>query len=192
MADIYEKNLIEGAKKGKEQDFEALVLMYQDTAYNVAYKYFQNHEDALDATQESFIKVFKNIKKFRQESSFKTWLYRIVMNTCNDIFRSRKATAYTESIFKEGEEGEYIVQLEDKDKGPLERIISHEESSRLMKSLYKLPKEQKEILILRDMEDLSYEEIGFILSINLGTVKSRINRARLKLREVYIEDGGTL
>ena len=192
MAEKDEKSLIQGAVKGEEQDFEALVLMYQNTAYNIAYKYFQNHHDALDATQESFIKVFKNIKKFRQESSFKTWLYRIVMNTCNDILRSRKSRINPESIFKEGEEGEYIVQIEDKDKGPLEKIISGEESSGIMKSLYKLPKEQKEILILRDIEDLSYEEIGFILSLNPGTVKSRINRARLKLREVYMGDGGTL
>lgn len=186
-----ENALIEGAKKGGEEEFEALVLMYQDICYNISYKYFLNHEDALDATQDAFIKVYKNIKKFRGDSSFKTWLFRIVMNSCKDISRKRKSRIQPESIFKEGEEGEFTLEIEDKALSPLDTVIKGEESGKLMKSLNKLHEDHKEILILRDINDLSYEEIGSILSLNEGTVKSRINRARLKLREVYLEEEGT-
>jgi len=178
---------IEKAKQVSESDFEALILSCQGKAYSMAYRYFNNPEDAMDALQESFLKIYRSLHTFKGESSFQTWVYRIVANTCCDMLRKKKARISTESFIKYDGEEEYTLDVVDQEKGPEEWLEQQEMTKYLMVCLEKLPLEQKEIIILRDIQGFSYEEISEILSIHVGTVKSRISRSRLKLREIYLK-----
>lgn len=182
-----EKLLIEGALKGNESDFETLILSCSDRAYSLAYRYLNNHDDAMDAVQESFIKIYRYLRNFKGDSSFQTWVYRIVANTCKDFFRKKKSRINPESLFKGFGDDEYELNIADEGKGPLDTLLEKEDSKAILEALNELPEDQKEILTLRDIEDFSYEEISEILSLSLGTVKSRISRARLKLKEVYLK-----
>ncbi|MFA7661598.1 MAG: sigma-70 family RNA polymerase sigma factor [Anaerovoracaceae bacterium] len=181
--------LIEKARMGSESDFEALILSCQGKAYSMAYRYFNNPEDAMDALQESFLKIYRSLGTFKGESSFQTWVYRIVANTCCDMLRKKKARITTESLVKMDGEDEYTLEIMDESMGPEERAIHQEMTGYILHCLEKLPLEQKEIIVLRDIQGFSYEDIAEILNINPGTVKSRISRARVKLREIYVGGG---
>ena len=181
--------LIEKARMGSESDFEALILSCQGKAYSMAYRYFNNPEDAMDALQESFLKIYRSLGTFKGESSFQTWVYRIVANTCCDMLRKKKARITTESLVKMDGEDEYTLEIMDESMGPEERAIHQEMTGYILHCLEKLPLEQKEIIVLRDIQGFSYEDIAEILKINPGTVKSRISRARMKLREIYVGGG---
>lgn len=181
--------LIEKARMGSESDFEALILSCQGKAYSMAYRYFNNPEDAMDALQESFLKIYRSLGTFKGESSFQTWVYRIVANTCCDMLRKKKARITTESLVKMDGEDEYTLEIMDESMGPEERAIHQELTGYILHYLEKLPLEQKEIIVLRDIQGFSYEDIAEILHINPGTVKSRISRARMKLREIYVGGG---
>lgn len=183
-----ELELIERASNGSESDFETLILSCKGKAYNIAYRYLNNEEDALDALQESFVKVYKYLRMFKGESSFSTWVYRIVANTCCDILRKQKARLQTESIFRTDGDSEYMVEVRDDGKGPEDLLLDQERNLFIIDCLEKLPVDQKEIIILRDIQGFSYEEIADILVASMGTVKSRLSRARLKLREIYLEN----
>lgn len=183
---IEEARLIKNAQSGSESDFETLILSCQGKAYSIAYRYLNNQEDAMDALQETFIKAYKSIGAFKGNSSFQTWIYRIVVNTCYDILRKKKSRIQADSLYKNQGEEEYIIELADHSKGPEELLIEKEEKTNILNYLEKLPIDQKEIIVLRDLEGFSYEEISGVLSITLGTVKSRISRARLALREIYM------
>lgn len=183
-----EKLLIEKAKKGDEGSFETLILSCKGRAYNIALRYMRNEEDAMDALQESFIKIFRHLNKFNEESRFDTWVYRIVVNTCTDLLR-KNAYKKTEEHFyyQDDEEKESILHLADSDPTPEETIIKKENSTYIMECLEKLGQEHKEVLILRDMQGFSYDEISQVMECSVGTIKSRLNRARIKLREIYTE-----
>ncbi|MDX9887845.1 MAG: sigma-70 family RNA polymerase sigma factor [Anaerovoracaceae bacterium] len=184
---LEEARIIKRAKNGSESDFETLILSCQGKAYSIAYRYLNNQEDAMDALQESFIKAYRSLATFKGNSSFQTWIYRIVVNTCYDMLRKKKSRIQAESLYKSDGDEEYMIELPDQDKGPEELALDREESRDIFRVLEMLPLDQKEIILLRDVEGYSYEEIVDILSITMGTVKSRISRARLRLRELYLE-----
>ena len=184
---IEEARIIKNAQNGSESDFETLILSCQRKAYSIAYRYLNNQEDAMDALQESFIKAYRSLGTFKGNSSFQTWIYRIVVNTCYDMLRKRKSRIQAVSLYKNEGDDEYMIEVPDDDKGPEDIIIAQEENADIFKCLEKLPLDHKEITLLRDVEGFSYEEIVDILSITMGTVKSRISRARLRLRELYLE-----
>ncbi len=186
----YEKILLAKARKGDVDAFEMLIKGHEKKAFNIAYRFLKNPEDAEDITQEAFIRAFNNIKKFKGQSSFSTWLYRIITNTCIDFVRTRQ-NKLTESIDKSvqynGDEMELQIPT---DKNNPETILEQNEITGLMqKMLNKLPDDQKLALILRDIQGFSYDEISQITDVSLGTVKSRINRARLALKELILEKG---
>jgi len=184
--DEIQLRLIEKAKKGDEESFETLILSCKGKAYSIAYRYLRNEEDAMDALQESFIKIFRGLKGFNGESQFDTWVYRIVVNTCNDFIRKQKSRPQTEELFRNQEsDEEYEIQIADSRDNPEERLEQKELGQYIMECLEKLKEEYREILILRDINGFSYEEISKILNCNEGTVKSRISRARQKLKEIY-------
>jgi RNA polymerase sigma-70 factor (ECF subfamily) len=185
---LEEARIIKRAKNGSESDFETLILSCQGKAYSIAYRYLNNQEDAMDALQESFIKAYRSLATFKGNSSFQTWIYRIVVNTCYDILRKKKSRIQADSLYKTDGDDEYMIEVPDQDKGPEDLAIDQEESRDIFRVLEMLPLDQKEIILLRDVEGYSYEEIVDILSINMGTVKSRISRARLRLRELYLEN----
>lgn len=182
-----EQILINKAKAGDETSFELLIQNCKTKAYNTALGYLKNQDDAMDALQESFIKVFRHLDKFKGDSRFDTWVYRIVVNTCNDMLKKNKNQKNNTSLYYSDEEGETIIDIPDTSKTPSEVLDSKLTSAYIVECLYKIPHEHREIIILRDIQGFSYEEISEILGCTMGTVKSRINRARSKLKQKVLE-----
>ena len=145
-----------------------------------------NHDDAYDISQEVFIRVFKSIKKFKGQSSFSTWLYRITTNACLDELRKRKNNKNIISIDQEIqlEDGEVFRQIEDD--GPTPELVAERNELReiIKEAISKLSDEHKEVIVLRDIQGFSYDDIAEIIKCPQGTVKSRINRARRMLKEI--------
>ncbi|MCL2436959.1 MAG: RNA polymerase sigma factor [Clostridiales bacterium] len=188
MGDIdqTEKELIQKAKQGDQDSFEALILSCKEKAYNIALRYMQNEEDALDAVQESFIKIFRHLPKFNEQSRFDTWVYRIVVNACNDMLRKSKKMKVIDTVYKNEEDEDIAFEIADKAPGPDGLLEKKEESEYIVQCLDKLSTEYKEVLILRDLNGFSYDEIASILDCSIGTVKSKISRARQKFKDIYL------
>ena len=181
----FEKELIKKAIRGDEVSFETLIFSCKGKAYSIAFRYLRNQEDAMDVLQESFIKIYRHLNKFNFESSFDTWVYRIVINACNDHLKKAKGRPPVENYYNEHEPN-YQKSIADKALQPDEKLIEKEEAAYILECLDKLQLEQKEILILRDIQEFSYDEISELLKINIGTVKSRISRARENLKRIYL------
>ncbi len=180
--------LIKRSQKGDIDSFEQLISDNSKLAYNIALKMLKNKEDAEDVSQEALIKVYKNIDRFNMNSSFKTWMYRIVVNTCLDHMRKNKNTVVSIDKPIKTEHNEFQVEIEDKRPSP-EEIFERKETQKLViEALNQLDDNFKSAIILRDINDFSYEEIADILTCSLGTVKSRISRGRQKLREIIEKD----
>ena len=183
MADSSEMiMLIKKAQRGDSNAFGELIEAYEKFVFNVACRMFLNPEDAADIAQEALIKAYKNIDKFDFNSSFSTWLYRITTNTCIDEMRKRKGKE-TYSIDEEDEESGLSIQIKDTSPDAAETVIQQETVSEVRRAIDKLSDEHKAVIILRDIQDLSYEEVADTLGINVGTVKSRLSRARDALRK---------
>jgi RNA polymerase sigma-70 factor (ECF subfamily) len=174
---VGQEELLERAKAGEVEAFEILTSEHQKYIYNVILKIVFDKEEALDLTQETLLKAYLNIKKFKGNSSFRTWLYRIAINCAIDYLRKRNVER---SNFRKIEEFENEV----KDFETPEEVVDKKLTAEIvMKEINKLPLDYKVVLILRDIEGLNYEEISKIMNLNLGTVKSRLWRARNLLKE---------
>ena len=175
--------------EGNTNAFEELVLEYEKKVYNVALRILGNSEDAADMTQEAFIKAFNSLSGFRGDSKFSVWLTRIVSNLCLDFLRSRSRRP-TVSLSVEDDEGDDVqLDIADVSQSPellLERSLTRESVRRGLKAQ---PEDYREILLLREIQGLSYDEIADALNIEVGTVKSRIFRGRKKLCDYLIKDG---
>ena len=175
--------------QGDVNAFEKLVTEYEKAVYAIAQRMTGNPEDSADMTQETFIKAYNSLGSFRGDSKFSVWLYRIANNVCLDFLRSRSRKP-TVSLSVEDDEGEETqLDVADESQSPellLERGLTRDAVRR---GLDTLPPDYKQILLLREIQGLSYEEIASALGIDLGTVKSRIFRARKKLCTFLIEDG---
>ncbi len=178
---IDEESLIARAQKGDVSAYNRLVLHYQDAVYNVAYRIMRDPASADDATQEAFISAYKAIRQFRG-GSFKSWLLRIVTNSCYDELRRRKRRPQS-SLDEITEEVESPAFLADDNHTPEEVRQQVELVGAVQRCLDDLPDDQRVAAVLCDVEGREYQEIAEILSISLGTVKSRISRARSKLRD---------
>lgn len=174
---------------GETEAFELLVLEYQKNVYNVALRITGNAEDAADMAQEAFIKAFNSIYSFKGDSRFSVWLYRIVSNVCVDFLRSR-ARRPASSLSTENEEGESVeLEIADESLSPEKLLETKLSCEAVRRGLDSLPVDYRQILLLREIQGLSYDEIAQILDIEIGTVKSRIFRARKKLCAYLIKDG---
>lgn len=184
--------LLKLAKDGNISAFEKLIYQHQKSVYNMAFSMLGNREDAYDAAQEVFIRVFKSLPGFREQASFSTWVYRITKNVCLDEIRKNKKRN-TVSIDRETDYGDGPVKMQIEDSGPTpdESAERNELVKKVQEGIAKLPEQHRLIIIMRDIQNLSYEEIAGILKCPEGTVKSRINRARTALREI-IENGKEL
>jgi RNA polymerase sigma-70 factor (ECF subfamily) len=186
-----EPALIQAARKGDLDAFNTLVLAYQHQVYNLAYRIMSEEAAAADATQEAFISAYKHLKSFRG-GSFKSWLLRIVTNACYDDLRRRKrrpATSLDE--LADGEDGEAEFDVPAPDDGPETIAQRHELTELIQLGITTLPDDQRIVLVLSDIQGMSYEEIATTTNSNLGTVKSRLSRARAKLRD-YLQGRGEL
>lgn len=181
-----EKELLEKAKKGDVGSFETLIESSKKRAFNIAFHLLRNEEDAKDALQESFIKIFKSINSFKGESSFNTWVYRIVSNTCSDMLRKNNKYQYTDNVYIDKDNEEQIVEIKDLSLNPEEMAQRKERLHYILNCLDRLSHEHREVIILRDIRGFSYEEISQILRCSDGTVKSRINRARNNLKQMML------
>lgn len=191
MATERETELVQKSKKGDVSAFEELIADYRKKVLNHAYRMLGNAEDAEDAAQEIFIRVFRSISHFNEESTFSTWLYKICSNVCLDVLRKRKRqnTAGTVSIQQYSSENEeYELPIEDKAPTPYESAQKSEAVRVLEKALEQLGEEQRNVIVMRDINDLPYEQIAEAMNCSLGTVKSRINRSRLALRKLLEKD----
>lgn len=178
------KILIAKAKQGDMAAFEELILQHEKIVYNVALRMMNHSEDAKDISQEVFIKAYRNIANFDERSTFSTWIYRITVNTCIDEMRKRKGK-HNLSLDNEleDEEGTWKQEVADKGDTPEESLIRKEEKSEILMALEGISEDYKNVFLLRDIQGLSYEEIAEITGLALGTVKSRISRARSHLKE---------
>lgn len=184
-----EEKIIARVLGGDTDAFEALVTEYEKNVYHLALKMTGNTEDAADLSQEAFIKAFHSLSSFRGDSKFSVWLYRIVSNVCLDFLR-RRSRRQTVSLSMEDEDGEE-AQLDIPDERQAPELLLEKSMTReaVRRGLAQLPPEPRQILLLREIQGLSYEEIASVLGIESGTVKSRIFRARKKLCAFLLADG---
>lgn len=183
---IDETRLIKKAKAGSLEAFEQLILQYEKRIYNYCYRMTNNQEDAEDLAQEVFIKVYKSLHSFKGSSQFSTWIYRIAYNTCVDKFRKEKMVLVS---LTQNDEEDKDMDLPSHEPLPEDQIVSREQYQALRECISTLKPEYKTAVILRDIQNYTYEEIADILNIPLGTVKSHISRGRAALRDALVARG---
>ena len=175
---------IDRFKNGDSSAFEVIVLKYQDKIYNLCRHMLGNANDAEDRVQDVFLKAYQALSKFQPKASLYTWLYRIATNTCIDY----KKKPNFESLFGDSGEGEKLVHDRASDAPSPEKLYQSKQINQaLQESLGKLSPKLRAIIILKEIEELSYEEIADTLEISMGTVKSRIARAREELQKLMIK-----
>lgn len=181
-----EHTLIRRSQNGDKSAFGELIELYQGFVYNTAFYMVKNSDDAFDLTQDTFFKAYKSISAFRFECKFSTWLYRICQNCARDFFRKQKKRQNDISLCDYDKEGD-LVERDIADPSPAqdpEDSLLQKERARIVRdAILSLPREYREIIVLRDIEGYSYEDIAAALGTRLGTVKSRLFRAREKLKE---------
>jgi RNA polymerase sigma-70 factor (ECF subfamily) len=173
--------LVERVRGGDVAAFEPLVVKYRQRVYRLAYNVLRNQEDAWDVAQESFIKAYKALPSFRGQSAFYTWLFRIVMNVAHDKARQRGAAGRAFGTERVTEE-EWERAMPDPGEEPDTAAARAEQRSRITQALETLPEHHRAIIMLSDLEGLSYREIADVLNIPMGTVMSRLHNARKRLR----------
>ncbi len=182
MDDTEIRKYIERAIEGDEDSFAALISFVQNKAYAIAYRYMKNDADARDAMQEAFIKMYLNLGSFGYRSKFETWFYRILINCCLDALRKRRFDGDIDESF----------DIADESPGAPEQLILKERQEALRRAIDSLSEDHRSIIILRELEGLSYEEIAQSLEIQPGTVKSRLSRAKENLKKILLEQNSEM
>ncbi len=180
------------AQKKDLAAFEQLVLLYQDRVFALARRLAGNPPDAEDLAQEVFVRAYRGIHTFRGESDFGTWLHRITVNLW--LNSRRKASVAVVSLDEPlaTQDGELRREVPTLDGEPESMLLERELGELMQRALDTLPKEQQAVLVLRELEDYTYEEMAAILNCSLGTVRSRLSRARLGLRKAVSRRAGEL
>lgn len=177
---INDDDLIEKSKAGDLNAFEALIARYEKKVYTIAFRFMGNQDDAKDLAQEAFIRVYKSLNNFRGESSFLTWLYHIISNLCKDELRKQqKKKTISLEIVRETKKNSPTASVN----LPEENYIRKEKQQALQEVINTLPIDYKWIIIMREFQQFSYEEIAAQIGCSIGTVKSRLNRGRQLLRD---------
>lgn len=190
--DLTDEALLEKFRQTKDKSyFRPLVSRYQNRLYNAALKILGSSEEAEDVVQDTFMKVHENMDKYRQHASFSSWVFRIANNLCMDTLRKRRRKFRLFLLFDPQAEKEEdhidhnkVTQIADDGIGPEERLDLREEGEVVLSSLQQLPRLQRTVLVLRDVEGFSYEEIAEIIGVSVGTVRSRLYYARTKMKEI--------
>ena len=172
-----DESLIALFLKGDRKAFDALVMRHMDMVFNLCYNITGDYDEANDSAQDVFISVYKNLVRFKGRSAFSTWLYRIAINTC----RNRLSSAYKKrTLFMGDESGNFCCDLHG---DPAYMLEKEERVTAVRDAISRLPADERILIVLRDIEGRSYEEISAITDLKEGTVKSRISRGRHRLRE---------
>ncbi len=180
-----EQELVRMAAQGDQEAFASLVRQYENKVYHLALRMCGNREDALDVAQEAFLSAWKGLPSFRGEAGFSTWLYRLASNAAVDHLRRARRQREGPSL----DSGEAGLDVPDTGPGPQEAAEATELRSAVAAGLGALSEDHRQVLVLREIQGLSYEEIAGILALDLGTVKSRIARARGALRKILLKSG---
>lgn len=190
MTEVSEKKIIEKVLGGDANAFEELVLRYEKTVYNLALRMVGDRDDAFDMTQEAFIKAYGSLSSFRGDSKFSVWIYRITTNVCLDFLRS-KSRKQQVSLTVSDDDEDAQLDIPDPKADPEQQLIKKISMQSVEEGLKPLPDKQRQILVMRELGGMSYAEIGKALSIEEGTVKSRIFRARKRLC-IFLLDSGNI
>lgn len=190
LTGLTDEHLVEQFLQGNTVAFEEIVVRYEQKVFQLAYRLSGNPDDASDLAQEAFIKVYRYLGQWRGQAAFSTWLYRIVTNTFLDDVRKRKrrplvAVSLDASITTE--DGEVVREFPSSDADPEQEYLQRELQQVVQTALAGLSPDYRIVLTLRDIQGHTYDEIAEITEVNLGTVKSRISRARAALRQKLLE-----
>jgi RNA polymerase sigma-70 factor (ECF subfamily) len=178
-----ENRLIDQCLKGQTAAFGELVRRHQDRLYNTVYRLIGSAEDAQDVVQEAFLHAYQSLNRFKRDSQFFTWLYRIAVNLAISLQRKQRTTARLH-VTRDGQ-GRVAEPTDVSEFGqPGQALERADEERRIQSALNRLSPEHRAVLILKDMEDQKYEVMAEILEVPIGTIRSRLHRARLELREV--------
>jgi RNA polymerase sigma-70 factor (ECF subfamily) len=188
MEQRQEAGWIEAFLAGDRSAFDKLVLGHQDRVFNVCYRLLGDYEEAGDCAQETFVKVYRALKDFRFGSSFSTWLYAIAVNTCKNKlhsaeFRRRKRMVPIDDPPEGSAGGATVREIEDPAPSPLAQLAEKERDRLVQAAIDELPPDARTVVVLRDVEGFSYEEIVQATGYNMGTLKSKLARARQQLKE---------
>lgn len=188
MSNTSDLEVISRVLSGDIDSFAEIIRNYQNRIFNYTYSRVFNYDEAMDMTQEIFLITMESLKTFRKESKFSTWLYSIMVNYCKNYLKKRNRYSFV--AINRGDGGdEYELPLPDGRQNPEQDVIDVDSMRILKEELYRLPDDYKDILILRDIEGLSYNEISRVLGINLSNVKVRIHRGRELLKKRLEERG---
>lgn len=188
---ISDEMLVQRAQAGDHASLCELIARYERRTYNLAYRLMGNHADASDAAQEALVRICVRLDNFRGDSAFSTWLFRVVTNTCLDELRRRgrlRHASLDEALPLE--EGAVLRQATDTGEGPVEYAERQEVQAAVQRAINRLPDEYRVVIILRDLHGLTYQEIAAALGTTLGTIKSRLHRARQALRVIIADTEG--
>lgn len=185
-----EQELTERAKQGDQDAFAQLVEANQNRIYTLTCRMTGNPEDGADLAQEAFLRAWRTLPSFHGESSFSTWLYRLTSNLCIDFLRREKRRSAAVTAVSLDDEGSPLpADIPDRSGDPQREAERRETRELVGQALMKLSDEHRQVLVLRELDGLSYTEIAHRLSLSEGTVKSRIARARIALRNILLESG---
>ena len=189
--ELSDGELITQFLEGSEEAFNRLVLRHQRRAYNIAYRFLSHHEDALEVAQDAFIRAYRNLRRFKGKSSFKTWLYKIILNLARNRYRQRVSRGEQMKVSldnpKHYEDSQAPREIEDTSLSPMRELDGREIQQQIQRGLMQLAAEHRQVIVLRHIEGLTYGEMAQALQVAEGTVKSRLHRARLELRQVLQE-----
>lgn len=189
MTEVSEKKIIEKVLGGDANAFEELVLKYEKTVYNLALRMVGDRDDASDMTQEAFIKAYGSLSSFRGDSKFSVWIYRITTNVCLDFLRSKSRKQQVSLTVSDDDDEDAQLDIPDPKADPEQQLMQKMSMQSVEEGLKTLPDKQRQILVMRELGGMSYAEIGKALSLEEGTVKSRIFRARKRLCTFLLDSG---
>ena len=180
--------MVRAVLDGDPEAYRVLVERYERRIYHVVYGMVRSQEDARDLAQDAFVKAFQNLHRFRLESKFYTWLCRIAMNLSIDHLRKMKHRSHAAFDDERGaSDGAQVVRLSSRRDNPSENVARQQVYRQIMDAVEELPEDQKQVLVLRELEDMPYKEISDVLGIPEGTVMSRLYYARRRLQEVLAD-----
>jgi RNA polymerase sigma-70 factor (ECF subfamily) len=182
-AEATDAELLERCRRGEESAFDALVVRHHQRALNVAFQLLRNHEDATEVAQDAFVRIYRSLDEFRGECEFTTWLHHVVVNLARNKYRWWKRRGRQQTLPLED-----APQLAGATDSPDTEAVQAEFLQRLMAKMGELPGQFREVLVLRNIENMSYEQMAIALQCPVGTIKSRITRAREALRKSLADE----
>jgi len=184
-----EKEIIQKVINGDRNAFEDLVVANQKNVYNLALKMTRNEDDALDISQDAFVKAYQQLGKFRGDSRFSVWLYRLTYNLCIDFIRKKPKANIIPLTYEDDSGDSTPLEIPDLRDLPEDNAIRSETRKTIEEGINELADDHREVLVMREVTGMSYEEMATTLNVSIGTVKSRLARARMKLVEFLKEKG---